>query len=238
MPREDVSSITVVRLNNLGALTRSKLERDRPNWPQALLAASSRTSHLAISLMDSQTRCNSVNAAGTRETGLKIEGHLGKTPREIVGDLARQVEPVFEEVLRTGKPASSWLAGSVRDSAEFGHWFDYTFPIFDSSHRVQQLGLFTVNMTAEKESAAILAALPNSRFAPASSAELLLRLEEAVQGFYLGLELSLGELCCPSVEMARKVDLFQTKLQRLDNEIRLVRELVYAVLAKFHIPAC
>jgi hypothetical protein len=38
--------------------------------------------------------------------------------------------------------------------------------------------------------------------------------------------------------MARKVDLFQTKLQRLDNEIRLVRELVYAVLAKFHIPAC
>jgi hypothetical protein len=49
MPQEDVSSISVLRLNNLGALTRSKLERDWPSWPQALLAASSRTSNLAWS---------------------------------------------------------------------------------------------------------------------------------------------------------------------------------------------
>jgi hypothetical protein len=71
-----------------------------------------------------------------------------------------------------------------------------------------------------------------------SSTELLLRLEEAVRGFYLGLELSRGEFCRPSMEPARKVDLFQAKLQRLDNEIRLVRELVYTVLAKFPVPAC
>jgi PAS domain S-box-containing protein len=214
------------------------LERDWPSWPQALLAASSRTSHLAISLVDSQTRCESVNAAATRETGLKFEEHLGKTPREIVGDLAMQIEPIYEKVLRTGKPASTWISGCVRDSVEFNHWFDYTFPIFDSSHRVQQLGLIAVNVTAEKESAAILATLPRSLGAPASSSELLRQLEEAVQGFYLGLELSLGELSRPSVEVARKVDLFHTKLHRLDNEVRLVRELVYAVLAKFHIPSC
>jgi hypothetical protein len=126
----------------------------------------------------------------------------------------------------------------VRDSVEFGHWFDYCFPIFDSSHRVQQLGLFVVNVTAEKESIAIFDALPNPRFAPRSYSELLLRLDEAIQAYYLGLELTLEELSRPSVEAERKVDHFHKKLEHLDNEIRLVRELVYTVLGQFRIPSC
>jgi len=211
---------------------------DGPGCVQALYAASNRASHLGIGLMDAQTRFQSMNAALIWEARLGLDVQVGKTSREIVGDLAAQIEPTYEKVLSTGKASSVWLAGHVRDSVEFGHWFDYCFPIFDSSNQVQQLGLFVVNVTAEKESVAIFNALPQSRFAPLCSSDLLLRLDEAIQGYYLGLELSLAELSRSSMEVARKVDHFHTKMQRLDDEIRLVRELVYAVLGKFHIPAC
>jgi hypothetical protein len=230
MSREDVSPLKAVRTD--------ASRFGRPGCVHALFAASSRASHLGVGLMDSQTRFQSMNAALAREAGVGHDAQMGKTSREIVGDLAKQIEPTYESVLRTGKAGSVWLAGQVRDSVEFGHWFDYCFPIFDSSQRVQQLGLFVVNVTAEKESFTIFDALPTSRFAPGSSSELLLRLDEAIQGYYLGLELSLAELSRSSVELARKVDDFHVKLERLDEEIGLVRELVYTVLAKFRVPSC
>ena len=216
-----------------------KARFERPQQVQALLAAAERASHLGISLLDSQTRVEYVNASLAKETRATIDHHIGKTSREIIGELATQIEPVYEAVLRTGKPASGWLAGHVRDTVEVGHWFDYAFPIFDTAGRVQQLGVFVVNVTAEKEAAAILNALPGgSRFSVAQAGELLTRLDEAVHGYYLGLALTFQELAKPATEAAQKVDYFQSKLQRLDNEIRLVRELVYAVLAEFDVPCC
>ena len=132
---------------------------DCPEYVKALFAAGESAAHTGICLLDTQTRFDWVNAALAKETRATIDQHIGKTSREIVGDLATQIEPIYERVLATGKPASVWLAGHVRDTMEAGHWLDYCFPIHDSSQRVQQLGLFVVNVTAEKESAAIFNAL-------------------------------------------------------------------------------
>jgi hypothetical protein len=104
---------------------------------------------------------------------------------------------------------------------------------------VQQLGLFVVNVTAEKESAAIFDALPgNLPFAVDHCAQLLRGLDEAIRGYHLGLELSFLELSRHSTDIARNVDHFRSKLQGLDSEIRLIRELVYAVIDRFRIHAC
>jgi hypothetical protein len=104
---------------------------------------------------------------------------------------------------------------------------------------VQQLGLFVVNVTAEKESAAIFNALAgNLPFAVNYCAQLLRGLDEAIQGYYLGLELSFLELSRHSADVARNVDHFRSKLQGLDSEISLIRELVYAIIARFRIPSC
>jgi hypothetical protein len=212
---------------------------DCPEYVKALFAAGERAAHLGICLLDSQTRFDWVNAALAKETRANVDQHIGKTSREIVGDLATQIEPIYEEVLRTGKPASVWLAGHVRDTIEAGHWLDYCFPILGSSQRVQQLGLFVVNVTAEKESAAIFKALAGSLpFAVDHCAQLLRGLDEAVHGYYLGLEMSFLELSRHSADNARNVDHFRSKLQGLDSEIRLIRELVYAVIDRFRIHAC
>jgi hypothetical protein len=212
---------------------------DCPEYVKALFAAGERAAHMGICLLDAQTRFDWVNAALAEETRANVDQHIGKTSREIVGDLATQIEPIYEQVLRTGKPASVWLAGHVRDTIEAGHWLDYCFPILGSSQRVQQLGLFVVNVTAEKESAAIFDALAgNLPFAVDHCAQLLRGLDEAIHGYYLGLEMSFLQLSRHSTDIDRNVDHFRSKLQGLDSEIRLIRELVYAIIDRFRIPSC
>jgi PAS domain-containing protein len=79
-----------------------------------LLIAGVRASNLGIILLDSQTRWDSLNAAIARETRIPMEEHLGKSTREIVGDISRQIGPTYEKVLRTGKPGSAWIVGHVQ----------------------------------------------------------------------------------------------------------------------------
>lgn len=212
---------------------------DCPEYVKALFAAGERATHTGICLLDNQTRFDWVNAALAKETRVTIDQHIGKTSREIVGDLATQIEPIYESVLATGKPASVWLAGHVRDTIEAGHWLDYCFPIPGSSHQVQQLGLFVVNVTAEKESAAIFDALTGSSPSVVGHCAKLVRgLDDAIHGYYLGLEVSFFELSRHSTDVARNVDHFRSKLQGLDSEIHLIRELVYAIIDRVRVPSC
>lgn len=205
----------------------------------ALLAAGIHASNLGICLLDSQTRFESVNAALAHETRASVEHHIGRSSREIVGDLATQIEPTYEKVLRTGKPVIVSLVGQVRDTQETGYWLDYCFPIFDKSRRVQQLGLFVVNLTAERASTEILKALSSDPKAlMAQDSGLLENFDESVSAYYCSLVRSLEALSCPSTEVARRVDGFRLSLEQLDNDIRLMRELIYAVIAKLPIPEC
>jgi hypothetical protein len=84
------------------------------DYMKELLIAGVRASNLGIILLDSQTRWDSLNAAIARETRIPMEEHLGKSTREIVGDISRQIGPTYEKVLRTGKPGSAWIVGHVQ----------------------------------------------------------------------------------------------------------------------------
>ena len=89
--------------NRLGWLQRMRswnpLEFKQLDNMTALLAAGVHASNLGICLLDSQTRFESVNAALAHETRASVEHHVGKSSREIVGDLATQIEPTYEKVL-------------------------------------------------------------------------------------------------------------------------------------------
>src|SRR5207248_511026 len=85
--------------------------------------------------------------------------HIGRTSREVVGDLAKQIEPIYESVLGGVGSCSVPLVGQIRDNLDIGYWLDHCFPIRERSGRVQQLGLFVINVTAERASAEILKAL-------------------------------------------------------------------------------
>lgn len=212
---------------------------EQPDYIRALLAAASRSVHLGISVMDAQTRFESVNAALARETRAPVDQHIGKTTREIVGDIARQIEPTYEKVLRTGTPAYVWTAGRVRDTLEFGYWFDYCFPIFDQSARVQQLGLLVLNVTAEKAITEIFDALTlDSKFLSMYPSGMLQALDEAIRRYHAVMRRSFEELSSPNLEGPRKAAHFQSSLQQLDVSVRLMRDVITAAIAQFPIPRC
>ncbi|HEY1500571.1 MAG TPA: PAS domain-containing protein [Acidobacteriaceae bacterium] len=226
------------------AWLRRKGDRDpcrfaQPAYIQSLLAAGVNASNLGITLLDSQTRFVSVNTALARETRASVDYHIGKTSREIVGDhLANQIEPAYERVLATGKPESVRLEGRVRSTPETGYWFDYCFPVFDQSRRVQQLGLFVVNVTAEKVSAEIFKAFAKDPKFVSAKAPGLLEMFNAVEDHQLKLQMNLEYLACFSVEVGRTVDKFHSSLRRMDNDIQRMRELIYTIVDKLPIPTC
>jgi hypothetical protein len=237
MSGNNISALRLVRPEHIDA--QNPLRFEQPEYIKALFTAASRAVHLGITVLDAQTRFESVNAALAYETKVTVDQHIGKTTHEIVGDLAAQIEPTYEKVLRTGMPASVWLAGHVRDTLEFGHWFDYCFPICDKSGRVQQLGIFVLNVTAEKESKEIFDALAfDSKFLRIDYSALLQGLDDAIQGYHVGMRRSFQELSSPSTEGARKADHFRSRLEQLDNEVSLIRELIFTVIARLPIPTC
>jgi hypothetical protein len=206
---------------------------------KSLLAAGARASSLEVAVLDSETRFEVVNAPLARETRVGIEEHIGKTSREIVGDLAKQIEPTFEAVLRTRQPASILLTGHVRDTPEFGYWLDYCFPVPNQSTRVQQLGLFVVNITAEETAIEMFDSLPgDSKCQLAEANGLLNRFEESIALYHLFLKARFEELANPAISTARKVDRFRSFIGQLDHEISGMRELIYEVISRFSIPRC
>src|ERR1700733_12110413 len=98
---------------------------DHADYIKELFAAGARASTLGIGVLDSQTRFESVNSSLAGETRASVEHHIGKTSREVVGDLARQAEPLYERVLSTGKPSSLMVEGHIRDAPEFGYWLTH-----------------------------------------------------------------------------------------------------------------
>ena len=204
-----------------------------------LIAAGSRASTLGIAVLDSQTRFQLVNTALSRETRATLDEHVGKTSSEIVGELARQIEPTYENVLRTGKPDSVLLTGNVRDTPEFGYWFDYCFPIFGRAQRVQQLGLFVVNVTAEKATREILDTLTiDPKQLQAAGVGILETFDKAIWNYHSAVCHSLEQLASPFTEPARKAENFRSSIELIDIEISEMRELIYALVSQLSIPKC
>jgi PAS fold len=208
-------------------------------YVKKLLAAGARTSSLGVAVLDSETRFEVVNASLARETRAGADEHIGKTSREIIGDLAKQIEPTYEEVLRTRKPASVLVTGHVRDTPEFGYWLDYCFPVSNHSGRVQHLGLFVVNITAEETAIEIFDSLPShSKRQMAEANGLLTRFEESIALYHIFLRTSFEELARTGTDTARKVDRFRASIGQLDQEISGMRELIYEVISQFAVPRC
>ncbi len=96
-----------------------------------------------------------------------------------------------------------------------------------------------MNVTLEKASAEIFNTLAtNSKLLSEQAPGLIEKFDESVRAYHSSLKKSLKELACPSGEAARKVDGFCLSMERLDNDIGLMRELIYAVLDQFQIPNC
>jgi formate hydrogenlyase transcriptional activator len=119
--------------------------------PEKLLGAYFSSSTVGLCILDSTLRYVAVNKTLADMNGIAIAAHLGKTVREVTGQLADLVEPHLHRVFETGEPVLNFeVSGSVPHGAQGGYWVDHFFPIRDAHGAVTQVGVVVLDVTEQR----------------------------------------------------------------------------------------
>lgn len=119
--------------------------------PEQLLAGILAVPTLGIAVVDEQMRYRAVNNALATIHRVPVEAHLGLTLHDVIGDVAKKIEPALEHVLLTGQPITNFkVSARLPSRAEAGHWIHTFFPLKDSHGRVKRVVLAVVEATREE----------------------------------------------------------------------------------------
>ncbi|GEM_PF-3934116 len=104
-------------------------------------------SKVGLAIVDDQLRYQALTLPLAKMNGIAIKFHLGKTLREVLGEVALQVEPAIKQVLATGEPIFNFvLAGRLPARAEPTRFVDHFLPIKDARGKVKRVGAVVVEL--------------------------------------------------------------------------------------------
>ena len=116
--------------------------------PNCSASVASKFPVLGIAICDDQLRYVSVNDALAAMNGVPAKAHIGKTVREVIGDVAGTIELLLQSVLFTGQSLLNVeIAGKLPTRSEDGYWLEHYFPIPDSTGTVKQVGVIVIEIT-------------------------------------------------------------------------------------------
>ncbi|MBN3879104.1 MULTISPECIES: PAS domain S-box protein [unclassified Nostoc] len=125
---------------------------------QQLLDAFIASAPVGITLLDSQLRFLVINEGLAEINGVSAAEHFGKTPREIVPDLAPQQEQIFQHVLTTGESVLDFEVSGK--TAKFPGvertWLASYFPIQSGTSQPIGIGIIFVEITDRKRAESAL----------------------------------------------------------------------------------
>jgi two-component system, sensor histidine kinase and response regulator len=123
-------------------------ERESEAWLNAYFAASPS----GMAMVDPQLRYVKVNQPLADITGVPLQSHIGKTIRETVPQLADILEPLYQEVLATGKPILNFeLTGETNASpGELRDWQVSYFPLMGEAGKPKAVGSIVNEITEWK----------------------------------------------------------------------------------------
>lgn len=133
-----------------------------PDFSEAeqLLSSYFSSSTVGFCVLDQDLRCMAINNALAAMNGIAPEAHLGKTVREILGDAAHNLEPLFKRVLATGQPILDFEVSTILPTrTELRHWVQHYFPIKNAAGDVTQIGVVVMDITEQKKLEASLRGL-------------------------------------------------------------------------------
>jgi PAS domain S-box-containing protein len=164
--------------------------RDAFSEPEQLLNAYFHESTVGLCIHDTEFRYLAINPALAEMHGVPAEAHLGKTSREILGDLADKVELEFKRILATGQPVVGFeISGHLPARGDIGYWSANYFPIKDTAGKVKQIGAVVVEITKRRELEQSLRQLADSLQQEKARLQALQEVDSA-----MGATLDLGEL--------------------------------------------
>jgi len=118
---------------------------------EQLLAAHFKASKVGLSILSADLRYLAINPTLAAFHDIAAEAHLGKSIREVLGDLAGLVEPHFRRVLAERQIVEQEISAVLPGRAEPGHWIEHFIPIKDAAGEVTQIGVVVIEITEQKK---------------------------------------------------------------------------------------
>ena len=106
---------------------------------------------MGVALFDDRWRFQAVNGALAAINELPASAHLGKSPREVLGPFASQVEPRFQQALAERKPVFFEARGSLRTRSRPGHWIETFIPLKNQCDGTSSVLALVVEVTGKKQ---------------------------------------------------------------------------------------
>ncbi|QFS46146.1 PAS domain S-box protein [Nostoc sphaeroides] len=136
---------------------RKILERELAH-KQKLLDTFINNAPVGITILDRELRYSLINEALAEINGIPAAAHLGKTPWEIVPDLAPKQEQVFQHVLRTGESILDLeISGETpKFPGVIRTWLASYFPIQSEADEPISMGIVVVEISDRKRAEQML----------------------------------------------------------------------------------
>jgi len=130
--------------NVRGIATSGSVELDE------LAAAYFTASNVGVCILDPGLRYIAINRTLADMNGVPAEDHLGRTVREILGELADPMEKKFSEVLQIRRPLGFEVSGKLPSRKESSHWIAHYLPILNEQGTVSRVGAVVIEVTAPR----------------------------------------------------------------------------------------
>ncbi|MGH1395752.1 MAG: hybrid sensor histidine kinase/response regulator, partial [Trichormus sp.] len=111
------------------------------------------TAPIGLGALDTDLRFVRINQRLAEINGLSIEAHLGHTVREVVPDLANEVEPIFRNIIQTGEPVLD-IELSGETAAQPGvqrTWRESWYPLRDDDGQVIGINIVCEEISDRKQ---------------------------------------------------------------------------------------
>src|SRR6516164_11185454 len=118
---------------------------------EELLAAFLRSSNVGVGILDSNLRYLAVNKVLAEMHGIPVQNHLGRTVREVLGEIGEPVERKLSQVLATRQGLKFEVSGKVPSRGDSRHWIIDMFPLSSSKDSVTRIGAIVYELTAPKQ---------------------------------------------------------------------------------------
>jgi PAS domain S-box-containing protein len=127
----------------------SRTLRDALRESRCLLDGFFISSPAGLAVLDRELRFHRVNDTLAAISGMPANDHLGKTAREVIPELADQIEPCMRNVVRTGrKLLNHEVCAPIPGAAgATGYWVANYFPILSDRGEISRIGCVLLDIT-------------------------------------------------------------------------------------------
>jgi PAS domain S-box-containing protein len=122
---------------------------------QVLLDTMLATAPVGLCFVDPELRFVHLNRTIAAINGVSVEQTVGHTLREVLPQMASELEPIYQQVLETGEPVlDREMTGTTPGlNGEQGFWLVSCYPVKDVQGRIFLMGSVVVDLTERKRSA-------------------------------------------------------------------------------------